>query len=43
MRCTQPVMERFGIQGVGSFGMYSTKEEVDRPASAVINVIGMSV
>jgi cysteine desulfurase/selenocysteine lyase len=36
-------MERFGIPATAraSFGMYSTKEEVDRLVSAVINVIGM--
>ena len=41
--CAQPVMERFGIPATAraSFGMYSTKEEVDRLVSAVINVIGM--
>ena len=41
--CAQPVMERFGIPATAraSFGMYSTKEEVDRLISAVINVIGM--
>ena len=41
--CAQPVMERFGIPATAraSFGMYSTKKEVDRLVSAVINVIGM--
>lgn len=41
--CAQPVMERFGIPATAraSFGMYSTKEEVDRLVSAVINVIGI--
>ena len=41
--CAQPVMERFGIPATAraSFGMYSTKEEVDRLVSAVINVIRM--
>ena len=41
--CAQPVMERFGIPATAraSFGMYSTKEEVNRLVSAVINVIGM--
>ncbi len=41
--CAQPVMERFGIPATAraSFGMYSTKEEVDRLVSAVIKVIGM--
>ena len=38
--CAQPVMERFGIPATAraSFGMYSTKEEVDRLVSAVINL-----
>ena len=41
--CAQPVMERFGIAATAraSFGMYSTREEVDRLVDAVKKVIGM--
>lgn len=41
--CAQPVMERFGIPATAraSFGMYSTREEVDRLVEAVKKVIGM--
>jgi cysteine desulfurase/selenocysteine lyase len=41
--CAQPVMERFGIAATAraSFGMYSTREEVDRLVEAVKKVIGM--
>lgn len=41
--CAQPVMERFGIAATAraSFGMYSTREEVDRLVDAVIKVIRM--
>ena len=41
--CAQPVMERFGIAATAraSFGMYSTREEIDRLVEAVKKVIGM--
>ena len=41
--CAQPVMERFGIPATAraSFGMYSTREEIDRLVEAVKKVIGM--
>ena len=41
--CAQPVMEYFGIAATAraSFGMYSTREEVDRLVDAVIKVIRM--
>ena len=39
--CTQPVMERFGINATSraSFAMYNTKEEVDTLVSAVQKAI----
>ena len=41
--CTQPLMDRFGIQGTvrASFAFYNTKEEVDALAAAVKRAISM--
>ena len=43
--CAQPVMERFGIPATvrASFGMYSTREEVDRLVEGIKKAIGMFV
>ena len=39
--CTQPLMERFGIEGTvrASFSVYNTKEEVDQLAEGVERII----
>jgi len=41
--CAQPVMDRFGIQGMvrASFGLYNTKEEVDALVAGVKRVSQM--
>lgn len=38
--CTEPVMQRFGIEGTvrASFAFYNTKEEIDRLYEAIIKV-----
>ena len=43
--CAQPVMERFGIPATvrASFGMYSTREEIDRLVEGIKKAIGMFV
>lgn len=39
--CAQPLLKRFGVEGAAriSFGVYNTREEVDRFAEAVLEVI----
>ena len=41
--CTQPVMDGYGIEGTvrASFGVYNTKEEIDRLAEGIDRVIGI--
>lgn len=41
--CAQPIMDRFGLPGTvrASFGLYNTREDVDRLAAAVRDVAGM--
>ena len=41
--CAQPVMDRFGVQGVvrASFGLYNTKDEIDTLVAGVKRVSQM--
>jgi cysteine desulfurase / selenocysteine lyase len=41
--CTQPLMDRFGIPGTirVSFGLYNTREEIDRLIQALVGVYNM--
>ena len=38
--CTQPVMERFGVPATtrASFGLYNTRQEIDRLATGIRKV-----
>lgn len=41
--CTQPLMDRFGIEGTvrASFAVYNTKEEIDRMTEALHRISGL--
>ena len=41
--CAQPLMQRYGVEGMcrASFGLYSTKEEIDALVAGLERVVTM--